>query len=80
MIRPEAVCSANPNLIISELMSHPSKVPAFISDLAIKARSLTKLQKYVKQNSDESDMYYSCLDIRGAHASQLYFQKKLQMF
>ena len=41
MTRPEAVCSANPDLIISELMSHPSKVPAYISDLGIEAQSPT---------------------------------------
>ena len=70
MTKPETVFSANPDVTISELMFHDS----FNSDLILNSPILDRvppnLKKFVKPKpTDDDKLYYSCLDIRGAHNS-----------
>ena len=70
MTKPETVFSANPDVTISELMFHDALAPDLILDSPILDRIPANLKKFVQQKSKDDDkLFYSCLDIRGAHNS-----------
>ena len=68
LTKPETVFSANLDVTISELMFHDSLAPDLILNSPILGRIHPNFKKFVEPKpTDDVKLYYSCLDIRGAH-------------
>ena len=69
MTRDETVFSPNPDVTISELMSHTSCHPSLLDSSSILNNMPSSLKKFMIDDADKDKIFYSCLDIRGAHNS-----------